>query len=89
MHNGAKTFFGVGLLYFTSSILTKISSLHRIHARVSVQGVKSLGDHFACLCRGFDFYEVKKNCNYFSKREGKYTFTLVIIFIVKTSKRAK
>ena len=22
--------------------------------RVSVQGVKSLGDHFACLCRGFE-----------------------------------
>ena len=29
--------------------------------RVSVQGVKSLGGHFACLCRGFEFYEVKKN----------------------------
>ena len=28
--------------------------------RVSVQGVKSLGGHFTCLCRGFDFYEVKK-----------------------------
>ena len=27
--------------------------------RVSVQGVKSLGGHFACLCRGL-FYEVKK-----------------------------
>ena len=27
---------------------------------VSVQGVKSLGGHFACLCRGFEFYEVKK-----------------------------
>ena len=26
--------------------------------RVSVQGVKSLGGHFACLCREFDFYEV-------------------------------
>ena len=26
--------------------------------RVSIQGVKSLGSHFACLCRGFDFYEV-------------------------------
>ena len=30
--------------------------------RVSVQGVKSLGGHFACLCRGFEFYEVKKKC---------------------------
>ena len=28
--------------------------------RASVQGVKSLGGHFACLCRGFEFYEVKK-----------------------------
>ena len=28
--------------------------------RVSIRGVKSLGGHFACLCRGFDFYEVKK-----------------------------
>ena len=27
--------------------------------RVSVQGVKSIGGHFACLCQGFDFYEVK------------------------------
>ena len=26
--------------------------------RVSVKGVKSLGGHFACLCRGFEFYEV-------------------------------
>ena len=29
--------------------------------RVSVRGVKSLGGHFACLCRGFQFYEVKEN----------------------------
>ena len=29
-------------------------------SRVSVQGVKSLGGHFACFCRGFEFYEVKK-----------------------------
>ena len=28
--------------------------------RVSIQGVKSLGGHFACLCRGVEFYEVKK-----------------------------
>ena len=27
--------------------------------RVSVQGVKSLGGHFECVCRGFDFNEVK------------------------------
>ena len=29
--------------------------------RVSVQGVKSVGGHFACLYQGFEFYEVKKN----------------------------
>ena len=39
--------------------------------RVSIRGVKSLGGHFACLCRGFDFYEVKKKL-YFSKRKWKY-----------------
>ena len=27
--------------------------------RVGLHGVKSLGGHFACLCRGFEFYEVK------------------------------
>ena len=32
-----------------------------MYFRVSVQGVKSLGGHFACLCQGVDFYEVKKN----------------------------
>ena len=51
--------------------------------RVSVQGVKSLGGHFACLCRGFEFYEVKKNVIIFQKENGN-TFTLFIIFIVKS-----
>ena len=31
-----------------------------VKPRVSVQRVKSLGGHFACLCREFDIYEVKK-----------------------------
>ena len=47
----------------------------------TVQGVKSLGSHFACLCRGVDFYEVKKNI-IFQKEKGN-TFTLLIIFILK------
>ena len=47
--------------------------------RVSVQGVKSLGGHFAFLCRGFEIYEEKKNT--FQKENGN-TFTLLIIFIV-------
>ena len=37
--------------------------------RVSVQGVKSLGGHFACLCRGFEFYEVKKYALLFFKKK--------------------
>ena len=51
--------------------------------RVSVQGVKSLGGHFACLYRGFEFYEVKKIVIIFLKENGN-TFTLFIIFIVKS-----
>jgi hypothetical protein len=61
------------------------------YARVSVQGVKSLGSHFACLCRGFEFYEVKKkkNCYYFSKRKWKYFYTFNHFYSEKSSKRAK
>ena len=39
--------------------------------RVSVQGVKSLSSHFACLCRGFEFYEVKKNVIIFQKENWR------------------
>jgi hypothetical protein len=53
-------------------------------ARVSVQGVKSLGGHFACLCRGFEFYEVKKKIVIIFQKENGNTFTLLIIFIVKS-----
>jgi hypothetical protein len=51
--------------------------------RVSVQGVNSLGSHFACLCREFDFYDVKKIVIIFQK-EKENTFTLLIIFIVQS-----
>ena len=51
-----------------------------MHSRVSVQGVKSLGGHFASLCRGFDFYEVKKN--FFKKVLFNHSFR------EKPSKRA-
>ena len=59
-------------------------------SRVSVRGVKSLGGHFACLCRGFDFYEVKKIINIiiFQKKKGN-TFTLSIIFAVESLKKEK
>ena len=52
--------------------------------RVSVQGVKSLGGHFACLCRGFDFYEVKTNIIIIFQKENGNTFTLLIIILVKS-----
>ena len=57
--------------------------------RVSVQGVKSIGGHFACLCRGFEFYEVKKKRYYFSKRKWKYFYTFNYFYSKKSSKRAK
>jgi hypothetical protein len=55
------------------------------NSRVSVQGVKSLGGPFACLCRGFKFYEVKekKIVITFQKEKGNY-ITLFIILIVKS-----
>ena len=55
-----------------------------MHTRVSVQGVKSLGGHFAYLCRGFEFYEVKKKFVIIFQKENRNTFTLFIIFIVKS-----
>jgi hypothetical protein len=53
-----------------------------IEGRVSFQGVKSLSGHFACLCRPIEFYEEKKII-IFHKENGN-TFTLFIIFIVKS-----
>ena len=52
--------------------------------RVSVQGVNSLGGHFACLWRDFNFYEVKKIYIIIFQKEKGNTFTLSIIFIVKS-----
>ena len=39
--------------------------------------------------RGFEFYEVKKNCYYFSKRKWKYFYTFNHFYSEKSSKRAK
>ena len=58
--------------------------------RVSVQGVKSLGGQFACLCQGFVFSEVKNNIyHYFSKRKGKCFYTFNHFYSEKSSKRGK
>ena len=69
----------------------RVSSFLATQGRVSVQGVKSLGGHFAFLCRGFEFYEVKKKffCYYFSKRKWKYFYTFYHFYSEKSSKRAK
>ena len=52
--------------------------------RVSVQGVKSLGGHFACLCREFDLYEVKRKIIIVFQKENGNTLTLLIIILVKS-----
>ena len=54
--------------------------------RVSVQ---SLGGHFACLCRGFKFYEVKKNIITFQKENGNTFILLIIFYNEKSSQREK
>ena len=70
---------------------TSPPDIREIGTRVSVQGVKSLGGHFACLCWGFEFYEVKKKklCYYFSKRKWKYFYTFYHFYSVKSSKTTK
>ena len=68
-------------MYWLDEIKGRQQSLRRDEPRVSVQGVKSLGGHFACLFRGFDFYEVKKKV--FQKENGN-TSTLLIIILVKS-----
>ena len=56
----------------------------RVHFRVSsIREVKSLGGRFVCLCRGFDFYEVKKRKNTFEKENGN-TISLLVIIMVKS-----
>ena len=63
-----------------------VSTIIRGNTRVSVQGVESLGGHFACLCGGVEFYEVKKKCYYFLKIKSKYFYTF---YSEKSSKIAK
>ena len=56
-----------------------------LQIRVSVQGVKSVGGHFACLCRGFEYYEEKKkNLVIIFQKENGNTITLFIIFTMKS-----
>ena len=55
-------------------------------ARVSVQGFKPLVGHFACLCRGFEFFFFYY---YFLKRKWKYFHTFNHFYIEKSSNRAQ
>ena len=57
--------------------------------RVSVQGVKSLGGHFACLCQGVDFYEVKKNFFFIIifQKKRKYFYTFHHFYNEQSSKK--
>ena len=69
-------------------ILDKIFPLvvnNDYQGRVSVQGVKSLDDHFACLCQGFDFCKVKKILFFKKKREILLHF--LSFYSEKSSKR--
>ena len=60
-----------------------------VEDRVSVKVVKSLGGHFACLCQGFEFYKVKKKIVIIFQKENGNTFTLLIIFIVKSLQKVQ
>ena len=62
--------------------------LNCIQSSVSVQGVKSLGGHFACLFMGFDFYEVKKKLLFFKKKR-EILLHLSHFYSEKSSKRAE
>ena len=77
---------GSGGYEVSSTVIQNLKAFFkaRIFTRVSIQGVKSLGGHFACLCQRFEFYEVKKNFVVIFQKENGYTFTLFIIFIVKS-----
>ena len=55
--------------------------------RVSIQGVQSLGGHFACLCWEFDFHEIKKMCIIIFEKEKGNTFILLIIVKLKSLQR--
>ena len=56
------------------SIICQKEKLIRAHCKYA---------NFACLCRGFEFYEVKKNVIIFQKENGN-TFTHFNIFIAKS-----
>ena len=79
--------FFVTYLHYGQNLQT-LSKNYEASFRVSVQGVESLGGHFARLCWGFDFHEVKKEILFF-KKKGKYFYIFNHFSSEKSSKRAK
>ena len=71
--------------FFSKMFFQIFWNLHR----VSVQGVKSLGGHFACSCQGFDFYEIKEKYYDLLKRKGEYFNTFDQFYGEISSKKAK
>jgi hypothetical protein len=63
-------------------LIVRESFLFTIYSRVSVQGVTSLGGHFATLCRELDLYEAKKKKSLLIFR--KKMEILLFILIVKS-----
>ena len=86
MHLMSKTFVSFQAIALLSLSMTIVFELlgAKVCIRVSVQGAVSLGNHFATLCRKFDFYEVKNKYIIIFQKENGNTFTLLIIFIVKS-----
>ena len=56
-----------------------------IFHQVPIRGVKSLGGHFACLCRGVWFlWSKKKNKKFLFQKENGNTFKFLIIVLEKS-----
>ena len=62
---------GSGGYEVSSTVIQNLKAFFksRMFTRVNVQGVKSLCGHFTCLCRGFEFNEVKKRLLFFFKKK--------------------
>ena len=69
-HSRSPSYITLAWFWLFSSHMFTCNSTLMEWSRVSVQGVKSLGSHFACLCRGSEFYEViKKKLSLFFKKK--------------------
>jgi hypothetical protein len=55
-----------------------------MQVKVSIQGVMTIGGHFATLCPEFDFYEANFFFMINFQKEKANTFTLLIILMVKS-----